>query len=222
MKRLKTWGLVLLISVIAVAFLFLGSALGNAQTAHAEEVEAPVEDEAPDETPTEGGALQTLVDGFIAELRTKYGEDYETYYNAIISEWGSVEAYLLSLVPDGTPDAVADGWKAFVAWLREYSPVWGSILAIGLVIVVILFGKKALAKLTEWVTGMGKKFKTVFSSMNKLYQHNIATGEAIVKLLGDNPRFDEAKAEIKKAIEDMKKDEEKGGRANTIYEMVRH
>lgn len=205
MKRLKSLGFVLILAVIAIALL-TATAFGGREVAFAEEGEETVTPIDPSE---EGdNALQALAEKFIAELKEKYGEDYETYYNAILAEWGSVEEYLLSLIPENAPDAAADGWKASVAWLGEYSPIWGSVLAVGLVIVVIVFGKKALGKISEWVTTAGKKFKAVFSSVNKLYQSNIATGEAIIKLLGENPRFAETKAEVQKAIDEMKKEEE--------------
>lgn len=205
MKRLKSLGFVLILAVIAIALL-TATAFGAREVAFAAESEETV---TPTE-PTEEGdnALQALAEKFIAELKEKYGEDYETYYNAILEEWGSIEEYLFSLIPENAPDAAADGWKAFVAWLGEYSPVWGSVLAVGLVIVVIVFGKKALGKIAEWVTSAGKKFKAVFASVNKLYQSNIATGEAMIKLLGENPKFSETKAEIQKAIDEMKKEEE--------------
>lgn len=159
---------------------------------------------------TEDGAQdaeQGLVEGFIEELQDKYGDEWQSYYDAIHSEWGSVEEYLLSLVPEDAPDVAKEGWEAFVAWLGEYSPVWGSILAVVLVIIAALFGKGALKKIKEFVAAILDKFTTLFSSVNKQYDVLKAQNDALMKLLGENPKFAEQRDALEKANEEMSKDD---------------
>ncbi|MCX4384265.1 MAG: hypothetical protein OSJ39_00530 [Clostridia bacterium] len=218
MKNLKFFSKITVLAAIAVClfacFFFMGNA---AATANAEgaEITMPAE---PENQLAEGGeapdgeaggeGLQTLVDGFLSQLKAKYGEDYETYYNAILAEWGSVEEYLLSLVTEDTPDVAADGWRAFVAWLGEYSPVWGSILAILCILIVILFGKKALKRVGEWLTGAGGKFKTVFASINKMYAAHIAEQKAILRLLGENEKFKAEREALENSVKEIEADDE--------------
>ena len=188
---------------MAACFLLCPLFMGNA-TASAEEVaEPPVTDETTDKTETVEDGLKSLVDGFIEQLKTKYGDDYETYYNAIIEQWGSIEEYLLSLVTEDTPDAAANGWTAFVKWLGEYSPVWGSIFAVVAVIIVVLLGKKALNKVTGFVTGTGGKFKTLFGEVNKIDAALSAQSKALVKLLGENEKFKEERGALEKTAGDL-------------------
>jgi len=188
---------------MAACFLLCPLFMGNA-TASAEEVsEPPVTDETTDKTETVEDGLKSLVDGFIEQLKTKYGDDYETYYNAIIEQWGSIEEYLLSLVTEDTPDAVANGWTAFVQWLGEYSPVWGSIFAVVAVIIVLLLGKKALNKVTGFVTGTGGTFKTLFGEVNKIDAALNAQSKALVKLLGENEKFKDERENLEKTAGDL-------------------
>lgn len=216
MKKLYKFSIL----VVLIACLF-GCAFfnGNATVASADdgtEVVLPEEgEETPEEPagtpthdePTDGeDGLKTLVDGFIAQLKARYGEDYETYYNAILADWGSVEQYLLSIVKVDTPDAVADGWTNFVKWLGEYSPVWGSILAVALVLVVIIFGKRALNKVVGWATGANSKFKTLFAEINKIDAAQAAQNSALIKLLGENEKFKDERAALKDSAEGIMSD----------------
>lgn len=213
MKKLKVCGRLLATLALFVCLFLMLPIMGNAATVSAEETtsgegaETPVTPEEGTEGETGDGGLQTLVDGFLAQLKAKYGEDYETYYNAILAEWGSVEEYLLSLIDENTPDAVASGWTAFVKWLSDYAPIWGSVLAIVAVIIVVLFGKKALNKVVQWITGMNTKFKTIVSAFNTLYASEKAQNEALVKLLGENERFAEERKALEEANGEIEKDE---------------
>lgn len=205
MRRFKT--LKKAVALLAIVFLF-AFFMGNAPvSAHAEEdAESPVETViSPEDKETED-ALNGLVDGFLAALREKYGDEYETYYNAILEKWGSVEEYLLSLADE--QDEAASGWIAFVNWLGEYAPIWGSVLAVVLLIIAILFGKKALHKVSDWVTGNSKNFKNLYSAFNTLYLSTKAQNNALLKLLGENERFKEERDSLQKANEEMEKDVE--------------
>lgn len=201
--------IVLMACLIGCAFFIGNATVANAQevdvAAPAEPVQPPVTDEPTDGEEAGGDGLKTLVDGFIEQLKEKYREDYQKYYDAIIADWGSVEAYLLSLAKEDTPDAVADGWTNFVKWLGEYSPVWGSILAVALVIVVIIFGKKALQKATGYVTGMGANFKMLFAEINRIDAAQAAQNDALIKLLGENEKFKDERAALQNSAGDLKK-----------------
>lgn len=204
---------IFIVFLAAVMLLFGISASCIYVTASAEETaqEMPVEgqeqtpeeeEEQPEETPQEGGegGLQALIDGFIAQLQERYGDQWQQYYDRIIADWGTVEQYLLSLVPDDSPDVVKSGWEEFIAWLGEYSPVWASILAAVFVIIVLVFGKKALNALKNF-------FLSLFRSKNKEYQALTAQNEALLALLGENPKFEERRAALKASNEEMAKDE---------------
>lgn len=197
MSKAKKFIVLLLTAALAV-FLCIFPFTGNVRANAAENGAEPTDDGGSEED------LKTLVDGFLAQLKAKYGEDYETYYNAILSDWGSIEEYLLSLVNEDTPDKTAQGWTAFVKWLGEYSPVWASILAVALVIVVIVCGKKALKKVAEFATGTSGKMKTLFAEINKIDAAQAAQNSALLKLLGENNRFKEERDALEKSAEDLK------------------
>ena len=190
-----------IVFLAAVLLLFGLSATCVYVAACAEETvqEAPVEPQEPSDGQdgeTDDGAqsgLQTLVDGFITQLKDKYGDQWQQYYDAIIAEWGTVEQYLLSLVPEDAPDVVKDGWTSFVDWTRENWVVLAAIGATVCVIIIIVFGKKI--------------FLSVFRSTNKQYKVLLAQNNAIFALLGDNPKFEEQRAALKSANEEMMKDE---------------
>lgn len=178
-------------TIVLIVALFAGlCAMGNAPvraSAAPDAAEETEESKDPEE-------LQKLVDAFLAQLKAKYGEDYETYYNAIIAEWGSVQNYLLSIV-DGKDDPAANGWRAFVGWLGENAPVWGAALAVALVIIVILCGRAVVNKVMKW---MNARKKDVYSGMNAISEAQIAQGKALLKLLGESPMTEEERAEIER------------------------
>lgn len=150
--------------------------------------------------------LQSLVDGFIAQLKVRYGADYEQYYEAVLAEWGSVEAYLLSLSADGkVPDVAKEGYEAFVCFLGETAPVWGSALAVLLVIIALAFGKKAIKSLAGWFDGSKKQWQTLFEETNKQCAVLRAQNAALVKLLGENPRFEAERVELEKTGDEIVK-----------------
>lgn len=211
MHKVKKFNQLLVAISLIVCGLLCALFMGNAATVtYADEgtQETPAEGELTADGETDGNGLKSLVDGFLAQLKAKYGDDYETYYNAILEKWGSVEEYLLSLAEE-SPDTAESGWTAFVKWLGEYAPIWGSILAIAVVIIVIVLGKKALNKIAGWVTGTGGKFKIVFNSINKMYKADVAEMKALVKLLGENERFAEERKALEESIREIEQDDEK-------------
>ena len=190
MKRLIVLTLVILLSALCFA---------GVCGAYAEETLPPeqvVEGEEnvpqnPDNEAEEGNDIQKLVDSFVAYLKDKYGEDYELYYNRIIEEWGSVEAYLLSL-GENLPEEYKNGWEKFVGWLGEYASVWAPALAVVLVIIAALFGKKLVHRIAEL-------FKKLFQGSNQQSSALIAVIRAQKALMGTNEKFSENVKELEEA-----------------------
>lgn len=203
MKRLKLRGKQILLVVLIV---FLASTtifcLGNAKVAASAETGAEPPKENVQEIPTDETA-QELLDSFIAQLKAKYGDDYEMYLNAILSEWGSVEDYLLSLAGERT-DPAANGWRKFVGWLSDNAPIWAPAVAgIGLIILIIC-GKKAMNKLLAW---LNSKKKTVYKGMNKLYEAQYALGAAVLKQLGNGPQTENERKALVAAMQKLQEED---------------
>lgn len=150
------------------------------------------------ETQTDGNETENLVDRFIENLKEKYGEDYEYYLNAILEQWGSVEAYLLSLT-DNLPDGFRAGYTDFIAWLGDYSPVWAPALAVALVIVGFIVGKKALNTILNKI--VEARIQPIQDELNKQSEAQAAQLKATRALLGTNEKF----AEERKAAENAEK-----------------
>lgn len=214
MSKIKSIGRLALIICLIVCLAVGTFCMGGAAVVHADE---PTEQETPVTSEIEGDAdkadeseyngSQSLVDGFLAQLKEKYGDEYETYYNAIIAEWGSIEAYLLSLADDGIiPDVAADGWKAFVHWMGENAPIWAPILALIILIVVIIIFRKKIKLLMSFV-------KLLFvRPTNKIFKALIAQNQALILLLGNGERSAEAREALTESIEEMQKEEKSDGK----------
>lgn len=209
MLKIKKFNRLWIIVSLAVCGLFCMLFMGNAATAtYADEgpQETPVEDELPSEETRDENGLKSLVDGFIARLKAKYGDDYETYYNAILAEWGSVEEYLLSLA-DKSPDAAANGWKNFVKFLDTYKSIWMPILAVAALATVILLGKKFFKKIINIIVEkIFQRLKNIGSELNKIEESQIVQNAAIEKLLGVNKRFEDERESLRNSSEELKKD----------------
>ena len=161
--------------------------------------ETPTDEETPDD------GVTGLVDRFIENLKDKYGADYEYYLNAILEQWGSVEAYLLSLT-DNLPDEFQAGYNDVVGWLGKYAVIWAPCLAIVLVVVCAIFGKrlvkKILDKITElFVKPIENKLKLQAEELNKQSEATAALLKSNRALLGTNEKF----AEERKAAETAEK-----------------
>lgn len=209
MFKVKRFNRLIIIISLAVCGLLCVLFMGNAATVtYADEgaQETPVEDELPVEEGTEENGLKTLVDAFLTRLKAKYGDDYETYYNAILAEWGSVEDYLLSLAGD-SPDAAASGWRNFVKFLDMYKSIWMPILAVAALITVILLGKKFLKKLINIIVEkIFQRLKNIGFELNKIENSLIVQNAAIEKLLGVNKRFEDERESLRNSSEELKKD----------------
>ncbi len=185
------------IAVLIMAILGLCGVLfmGNASVADAAEEPAQT---------TESG----LAEEFIQTLKDRYGEQWETYYNAILDEWGTVEAFLLSAMPDGAPDVAKDGWTKFVDWTRENWVIIAALGAIALTVIVVLFGKKCVGLVVGFFKKMFSLVGKLFSGVNLLYKNAKAQNDALLALMGNNPRFSAQRDALNATNEEMMKDEE--------------
>lgn len=147
------------------------------------------------------GDLQTVSESFLQYLKDKYGEDYEFYYSQIIERWGSVEAYLLSL-GEMLPEEYKSGWDKFVSWLGEYSVIWAPALAVVLVIIVAVIGKKSFNKLVDRI--VNGKLAPVIKELNSQSAATVSIMRAQRALLGNNERFAENVKELESAEEELK------------------
>lgn len=186
----------LLLSLVLVAAV-LFAVLSAFPLAYAEELPPDMVAEEPLE-PTDGSETENLVDRFIANLKDKYGDDYEYYLNAILEQWGSVEAYLLSLT-DNLPDELQTGYADFIGWLGEYASIWAPCLAVALVIIGFIVGKKALNAILNRI--VEARIKPIEEELNKQSAAQAAQLKATRALLGTNEKF----AEERKSAEDAEK-----------------
>ena len=186
----------LLLSLVLVAAV-LFAVLSAFPIAYAEALPPDTVAEEPLE-PTDGSETENLVDRFIANLKDKYGDDYEYYLNAILEQWGSVEAYLLSLT-DNLPDELQTGYADFIGWLGEYASIWAPCLAVALVIIGFIVGKKALNTILNRI--VEARIKPIEEELNKQSAAQAAQLKATRALLGTNEKF----AEERKSAEDAEK-----------------
>ena len=145
--------------------------------------------------------LEGLVDSFKEYLKSKYGADYEFYYKQIIEQWGSVEGYLLSFGAK-LPKEYQLGWDKFVGWLGEYAPVWAPALAILIVILVAVIGKKAFNKLIERVVNV--KLSPIAQELNKQSAAMVTILHGQKALLGNGERFAETAQELENSEKELK------------------
>lgn len=185
----------LLLSLVLVAAV-LFAVLSAFPLAYAEETVPP--DTVAEEPlePTDGSETENLVDRFIANLKDKYGDDYEYYLNAILEQWGSVEVYLLSLT-DNLPDELQTGYADFIGWLGEYASIWAPCLAVALVIIGFIVGKKALNTILNRI--VEARIKPIQEELNKQSEAQAAQLKATRALLGTNEKFAEERKEAETA-----------------------
>lgn len=145
----------------------------------------------------ENRELDGLVEGFLAKLRAKYGDGYEAYLDVILSEWGTVEDYLLSLAGE-RDDPAANGWRAFIGGLTETAPIWATALAFIIAVTGLLYKRFKDKQILSTV----KSFKnTTYKGLNKMQELLLALGKAQLKQLGCGA----ATEAERKALEDSMK-----------------
>lgn len=140
--------------------------------------------------------IDELVISFKKYLKGKYGEDYEYYYNLIIEQWGSVEAYLLSL-GNKLPEEYKSGWDMFIGWLGEYSVIWAPALAVLIVIVVAVVGKKSFNIIVDKIVNV--KLSPIVKELNSQSAATVSVMRAQRALLGNNERFAENVKELEES-----------------------
>lgn len=209
MTRLKT-----LITAFLIATIILFVACSAAMTVSADytEVTETVEtyedggeteetdetDEETEETEETDESIESVAASFVAWLKIALGENFETYYNSIIDTWGSVEEYLMQF-GEYVPEQYQTGWQDFVAWLSEYAPIWATILAIALVIIVFTVGRKIFKGILQKT--VDSKTETLSEELNKQSTAQAAQSKALIALLGNNEKF----ATYVKELEDTQK-----------------
>lgn len=162
------------------------------------EPEPPTEEQPTEDDPSD--AVQQFIDG----LKEKYGNDWTTYYNAILAQWGTVENYLMSLLPEDSPDVVKDAWLAFVAWTRDN---WVILAAIGATIasavgvIVYVFTKKRAKAFM--LSAYDDKFAKLYEEYNKQSAAIKAQNAALIALTGANPKYEETRAALQKTGDEL-------------------
>ena len=188
-------GLAALVLAALVLFLGVGSAIiVTAETLSDEPTISQSEE-------TEKSDLAVAAEKFVEYLKEKYGEDYEYYYNKIIEEWGSIEGYLLAF-SDKLPEGHKSGWDAFVSWLGEYSVVWAPTLAVGIIIILAVLGKKQFNKIVEKI--VNGKLKPVVKELNLQSNALAKMLDAQRALLGNCEKFSEEAKGLEEAVKELK------------------
>lgn len=191
MTKIKTT-LLLILAAMLIIFVCTGARL--ATYAQADEEQAV-------ELPEEQTSIDGIAEQFTDYLKAKYGDEYEYYYNEIIEQWGSVEGYLLAF-GDKLPEQHKTSWDKFVGWLGDYSPVWAPALAVIIVIIVAVVGKKAFNKSIERI--VNSKLSPIVKELNLQSNATATIIRAQRALLGNNERFANAVEELTEAEKELK------------------
>lgn len=203
MTKLKKAFLALLAAALLI-FICTGAVLSVSADTAGEAVISEEQTVAPDIS-DEYGDLQAVSESFLQYLKDKYGEDYEFYYNQIIDKWGSVEAYLLSL-GEKLPEEYKSGWDKFVGWLGEYSVIWAPALAVALVVLAAVIGKKQFNKIFEKV--VNAKLEPVIKELNLQSNATAALMRAQRAFLGNNKTLLENNGGLSEAVKELESAEE--------------
>lgn len=195
--------------VLVAAMLLLFLCAGAVVPAYAETDEnakiGEVENTPADEE--ESASLEVVAAQFIEYLKDKYGEDYELYYNAIIEQWGSIEGYLLAF-GDKLPEQYQTGWEKFVGWLGKYSVIWAPALAVVILIIAVIVGRKKFKKLKEWFFGLveklvNKRLTPIETELNLQSKAIISQIHAQKALMGTAERFSDNVKELEAAEKEL-------------------
>lgn len=141
-----------------------------------------------------------VVEDFKAYLQNTYGADYGFYYNQIIERWGSVEAYLMQF-GETLPEEYQTAWSTFVGWLGEYAPIWATALAVIMVVIIAVVGKKAFNKIVDRI--VNEKLTPIVGEINAQSSAMISNLHALKALLGNNEKFKDTVKELDKAEEEL-------------------
>lgn len=139
-----------------------------------------------EELNVDNAGIENVADGFINYLKERYGDEYDYYYGKIIDNWGSVEAYLLSF-GEKLPEEHRTGWQKFVGWLDEYASVWAPALAVAVIIIVALIGKKQFNALVDRM--VNAKLRPIVNELNVQSKAMVTIMHSQKALLGNGERF---------------------------------
>ncbi|MDE6504877.1 MAG: hypothetical protein K2L42_03305 [Clostridia bacterium] len=203
MTKLKKAFLALLAAALLI-FICTGAVLHVSADTASETVTGEEQTVAPDIS-GEYDDLKAVAEGFLQYLKDKYGEDYEFYYNQIIDKWGSVEAYLLSL-GEKLPEEYKSGWDKFVLWLGEYSVIWAPALAVALVVLAAVIGKKQFNKIFDKV--VNAKLEPLIKELNLQSNATAALMRAQRAFLGNNKTLLENNGGLSDAVKELESAEE--------------
>lgn len=179
-KRIK----IILIMLLAATLVFFTA--GGIMFASAEEVTVPPEqEEVTDDEET--GTIEDVAADFVGWLKDTFGEDYEKYYNNIITNWGSIEEYLLQFGEENIPEQYQTGWQNFVKALGENAPFWAPILAVAIVIIVYLIGKKRFTAIIQ--KAVDGKTAAMGQELNKQSKALTSVIHSQKAMLGNNAKF---------------------------------
>lgn len=204
------------VTVIAVMFVFLicgGTLIASAETeltenpASAEtdgaendgeeneelappaDLSGETEEEMPATPPAdteEDTEIENVAANFVEWLKATFGADYEYYYNQIIDNWGSVENYLLQF-GENIPEEYQTGWNEFIAWITKYAVIWAPVLAVALIVLVWVVGKKVFASIVKKV--VDSKISAVGLEMNKQSKALSSIIRSQKAMFGTNEKF---------------------------------
>lgn len=162
--------------------------------------QTPSSDDTAEPSLSEEDEGNALVDAFIQELKNQYGDDYQKYYDAIIEQWGSIKAYIYAKIDDGTLSESSDSWATLIKWLDEYSVVWAPILAVIIIIILFVVGRKVYQVIKLL-------FTKLFKGSNQTASAQIAIIDALETMLGNSEKTKEQREKLENAKEELLKNE---------------
>lgn len=188
------------------------------------------DDSTSEETPAEGETELTdkeKLEQTVKEyLQNIYGDNYETYYNQIIENYGSLEEWVVKAGNNVLPEEYQYKLTELMNNVKNYIGVIadGLLLVIGVVVIIVYAVKKksadeAQAKISETVEGINETVASVIKAINQIEGAesaliaNQAAQSSALRALMPNAKFtaqtDELAAsetELKAAAEEVKKD----------------
>lgn len=193
--------ILLLLAATLIIISSAGAAVKTyAETAEEVQTEEQLAQDGEIDTVEDGADFNEVVERFTEYLKEAYGADYDYYYNLIISQWGSIENYLLAF-GDYLPEEARNGWETFIGWLSEYAPIWATALAIIALIVALILKKRQMRTVVE---------QTVAPIVKELNAQSKATATMMRSqkaLLGTNGKFSEVVQDLDESEKELTGDE---------------
>ena len=100
------------------------------------------------------------------------------------------------------PEEYKSGWQAFVGWLGEYSVIWAPALAVGIIILVAVIGKKSFNKLVERI--VNSKLSPIVKELNLQSNATVAMLRAQKVLLPNQEKYAENAKELEESERGLK------------------